>query len=1148
MNVLLISQCDKRALTETRRILDQFAERRGDRTWQTPITQEGLDTLRRLLRKTARKNTAVACHWIRGLDHSELLWTVGDGRRFNAQGAVPTNTTTRNVLRGQDQNDWHSGEDIHLLTALAALLHDLGKASRAFQWRLQGKLLDRNDYRHEWVSLRLFESFVGQDDDAAWLPRLAQTEPTSLEAWTARLACDGLQPGTAPPFAAMARAPLAQAVGWLVLTHHRLPVKPVFSDEDGGGQRWLGARDPNGSVADLKGVLEHIDAGWNETPHSTDRQAIEPYWVFPHGLPVTTEHWHRQASRIAARLIKLVGRPDRGPQHRWLANPYVMHLSRLSLMLADHHYSSLEGPQRDRIDVPKGYPLYANTRRDGSMNQTLDEHLIGVARVGGEVTHTLPRFQEHLPHLGKHRALRQRAQDERYRWQDKAAELAAGMRERSTGQGAFLVNMASTGCGKTLGNAKLMYALADPECGMRCAFAMGLRTLTLQTGRAFGSLLGLGEDELAIRVGGTASRELFEHSLDLAEAGGSASRQALMDEVGAVEFLEGNEDAHPLLRRVMHDPNVRALLAAPVLVCTIDHLTPATESQRGGRQIAPMLRLLSGDLVLDEPDDFDLADLPALTRLVHWAGLLGARVLLSSATLPPSLLQGLFEAYVNGRRHFQRNRGERPGAADALPAVCCGWVDEFAQAQLDCADSQSFEQVHAAFVRKRHQRLSERAAACVRRQAALVPLQLVGVHDDRERATAFAKVVLDSAVQLHARHHRVDTASGKRVSFGLIRMANIEPLVAVALALFRLGAPSGMRIHLCVYHSQFPLLLRSAIERLLDTTLRRHDPDAVFRLAGIRLRIDAHAEADQLFIVLGSPVTEVGRDHDYDWAVAEPSSMRSLIQLAGRVRRHRPEACGSANIHLLSHNLRHYSRPGRAAFCKPGYEQDEGPYRLAEHDLGNLLAAGEFEAIDARPRIVARPAAEQRPQHRLVDLEHARTREQMLASSVAAPTPEQIRRARGALPQQRSRLNAASWWHLPAEDALLTGFLQQQQPFRDDGGRKDVDLVLRPTEDGDDFELAMLLDEPKPKRGAAPKVAIVNSLCHRVSDSEVQGVGVTPWGVTDYMAELERLAEEMDMTPAACARRYGTVSLREPPNGTGWRFHPVLGFVPCIGG
>ena len=112
MNILLICECDKRALKETRRILDQFAERRGERTWQTPITQNGLDTLRRLLRKTARKNTAVACHWIRGLDHSELLWVVGDARRFNAQGAVPTHTTQRNVLRAQDENDWHSGEAI----------------------------------------------------------------------------------------------------------------------------------------------------------------------------------------------------------------------------------------------------------------------------------------------------------------------------------------------------------------------------------------------------------------------------------------------------------------------------------------------------------------------------------------------------------------------------------------------------------------------------------------------------------------------------------------------------------------------------------------------------------------------------------------------------------------------------------------------------------------------------------------------------------------------------------------------------------------------------------------------------------------------------------------------------------------------------
>ena len=150
MNVLLISQCSKRALTETRRILDQFAERRGDRTWQTPITQDGLDTLRRLLRKTARKNTAVACHWIRGLDHSELLWVVGDGRQFNDSGAVPTNFTANKVLRAEDENTWHHLPAISALATLAALLHELGKATQAFQNRLRNPgLRERNHYRHE---------------------------------------------------------------------------------------------------------------------------------------------------------------------------------------------------------------------------------------------------------------------------------------------------------------------------------------------------------------------------------------------------------------------------------------------------------------------------------------------------------------------------------------------------------------------------------------------------------------------------------------------------------------------------------------------------------------------------------------------------------------------------------------------------------------------------------------------------------------------------------------------------------------------------------------------------------------------------------------------------------------------------------------
>ena len=1122
MNILLISQCDKRALTETRRILDQFAERRGDRTWQTPITKDGLDTLRKLLRKTARKNTAVACHWIRGLDHSELLWIVGDGRRFNSEGAVPTNTTAHDILRRQGENDWQTLQDIYLLSALAALMHDLGKACEAFQERLKpGAPFERNLYRHEWVSLRLFQAFVGTDQsDEQWLGRLIAPTAADDASWLKQLQRDGLDTGTNKPFNTM--PPLAKAIGWLILTHHRLPVKPSF-DERGQPQR-LGAKVIGFRSDSLRDVLTKIDAGWNEQCLETRKPLIEPYWRFPAGLPVTTMLWRKRAARLARRLQTLIQKPG---QTGWTANPYVMHLSRLSLMLADHHYSSLT-EKSDRVAGEKNYPLYANTdRKTGKYNQPLDEHLLGVEAHAGVVTRALPGFERHLPHLLRHKGLRRRSADERFRWQDRATDAATAMRERSARNGAFIVNMASTGCGKTLANARIMNALSDPALGMRCAFALGLRTLTLQTGQAFRDALHLSDDELAILVGGTANRELFEYYERSAERSGSCSVQELLPEDGHVLF-DGNDD-DPLLQRLTCDARLRTMLAAPLLVCTIDHLTPATESQRGGRQIAPMLRLISSDLVLDEPDDFDLSDLPALTRLVHWAGLLGTRVLLSSATLAPALVQGLFEAYLDGRTWYQQNRGERPGEA---PDICCAWFDEFGQAQSDCVTADAFATAHLAFVRQRHLRLGKEI---VRRRSELLPLSFSS-HDSRVIRREFAQTIRDGALRLHTQHHSLDPHSGKRVSFGLVRMANIDPLFDVALALYALGAPDHCRIHLCTYHSQFPLLIRSNIEQQLDQALNRRQVNAVFDLRDIRERLDANPEPDQIFLVLGSPVTEVGRDHDYDWAIVEPSSMRSLIQLAGRVRRHRYAPCTKANLLICDSNLRHFEMPGKPAFCRPGFEgsENEPEFQLSTHQLETLLSDDERAVIDARPRIISRPDDQLQPKQRLVDLEHVRLARQMLVQPSGPPLTERQLRA-GAKPAIPA-INASSHWALP--EAWLTAVLPQQQPFRYDPVPR-VDLVLLPNDDGDDYELTRI--DPGKRKWESIYVTVDGNLNQRVPDEQVRGERIQAWGEIDYLQALIALSESMDMPLRTCAERYGTVTLPESTNG--WRFHPALGFT-----
>lgn len=1088
MNVMLISQCSKNALVETRRILDQFAERRGERTWQTAITQHGLDTLRRLLRQTARKNTAVACHWIRGKDHSELIWLVGDARQFNERGATPTNTTTRDVLRAGDENDWHSGEIIRLLASLAALFHDFGKASEAFQKKLSSKKPLADAYRHEWVSLRLFEAFANGSDDADWLGRLLDLPDDAGEVIEARLIKDGVTSGRVfSPFASL--KPLAQVVGWLIVSHHRMPTPEILSPK---GMAYL----PGG-----------IEAEWCGARKDSDAKDIAACWNFPKGLPLSSKHWREHAAKVAAALLRQLGQAPRD----WRNEAYVLHLSRMALMLSDHYYSSEPSHQRYGDQVAKKDALYANTeRKTGQLKQRLDEHLIGVEVNASRVVQALPRLAAQLPRLARHKGFRERSK-ELFAWQNRAFDLAEGLRTRSAEQGFFGINMASTGCGKTLANGRILYALADPMRGARFTVALGLRTLTLQTGDAYRDRLHLGSDEMAVLVGGAAVRALHEQQQAEARllAGGSESSAELLPEYNQV-FYDGSLEDGPLNRWLGQNQPASKLLNAPILVCTIDHLMPATEGTRGGHQIPPMLRLMSSDLVLDEPDDFGIEDLPALSRLVHWAGLLGSRVLLSSATLPPALIEGLFQAYLAGRQQFQQHQG-RPGQP---LNVCCAWFDEYSAIASEHTGPETYRVEHQAFVEKR---LTKLARATTRRHAEILPLAIVQAKREVV-CTELAQALRPQLARMHQLNHTLDPVSGKKISFGLVRFANIDPLVAVAQALIRLGGEAGQRIHLCVYHSRHPLLVRSGIEQRLDRLLNRKKPEAIFADPEIRQRLAASAETDHLFIVLATAVAEVGRDHDYDWAIIEPSSMRSIIQLAGRVRRHRPDEYLTPNLLLLDTNIAHLTNGlGKPAFFRPGFEhQSQAHFQLNSHRLSELLTPEQLATIDASSRI--RERDELHATANLVDLEHARLRE---LTQGAAPGKDD------------SSQPVLRWW---TTNVHLSGALQRRTPFRQDTlGRQRYGLL--PDEDG---KIGFY------KFGEDGKPICLDNLWHRIAVEP--GPRLSFWGEPDYAAALASLAERQGAELRECAEKFGALDLplKRAEGGLRvdeeWGYHPVLGF------
>ena len=1098
--VIFVSECEKRALKRTRRVLDAFANRIGTNTWQTLITQEGLRTVKKMLRKTASKSTAVSCHWIRSKAHSEFLWVVGNKNKFNTEGFVAVNTTEQDLIL--EEKFALNAEVIANLSSLAGFFHDIGKANYLFQQKLDVKNTGRSyePLRHEWVSLRIFQAFVGSKDDQQWLKALVDINNTAERVILEQIIPyqDLIADSDSDWLLTLALPPIAKAVAWLIVSHHRLP-------------QYFGNPDSQPSLANIEQWRKMVDPCWNasqSTPSKWESDIIQKNWTFPYGTPFKSAFWQTYVSKSAKRALycqRLVS------TEYWQQNLFTLHVSRLALMLADHSVSS-QAPKDNKL-TDRNYLAYANTDKDTQgrrfKNQKLDEHNILVGELAYKIAFDIPQLRHQLKHLGVIKALEKKVpkQDrEEFGWQDKAAELALKMRDKARDSGFFGISMASTGKGKTRANAKIMYALSEKG---RCRFnvALGLRTLSIQTANALKEDLELSDEDVALLIGSQAVRDLQQvlsaQDKSIDEDHGSQSKESLLkDEIDLHDnvVLDNLKE----IEWVKHDPKISRLLHAPVLVSTIDYLIPATEGVRGGRQIAPMLRLLTSDLVLDEPDDFSIDDLPALCRLVNWAGLLGAKVLLSTATISPSLASALFEAYQAGRIQYTQANGEK----GLQLAVCCAWFDECNKPQEAMVQAlEQFEKAHKDFVKARVDTLAKTTKKL--RKGQLVTINQAA---HKKPSEAMAERVIQSITALH--HLHAVPLNNKYVSIGLVRMANIDPLVQTAKHLFATSAPENTKIYYCVYHGQFPLIQRSMIEKQLDKALKRHDSSEWAAQSGIPQRIEKDETQHHIFVVLATSVAEVGRDHDYDWAIVEPSSMRSVIQLAGRVQRHRKITPLHANIHVLSKNFKGV-KGKQPTFEKPGFETEKLQYY--SNDLKDLLVESEIEDITAIPRVIL-PT-----QYHLTKTMPKRFEKFSQLEHFA-----QMLRLKGNANNQN---HAAQWWQ---KDVTWCAEMQRIQPFRQS----------RPTQD---YCLALSRDEKliwkKKEQGRYP-INYSNTNDIEMNANKIRyGDGVSCWYSSNLSYEINQLLQHISGSEKSAFQVYTHVSLDSLNNNTAetWHYDAQLG-------
>ncbi|SFQ69162.1 CRISPR-associated endonuclease/helicase Cas3 [Roseivivax halotolerans] len=886
--IIAVCRSTKKARPKVAKVLDRYFWRIGDRTWRGKATNACLDRVSRELRKEATRNTAVVLHEIRSAHESRVpIVRIGARHAFSETGIAPIAYRPAQVAQSQTVSVNRA------VVRIAALFHDLGKATILFQEKLQralnGGAPEADPVRHELQSAAVWDYLFGKTQDDELPDALC-----ALRAENVDKACEAVR----RPLGSIAKTPdrpldfdflnregsLAHAIGMLILTHHRLP---------DGGSNMLDAL-----------ASRHVGP-------SDDFDRLRDLAIAP-GTPFWHETWWLRALRADAEGLRsgeaLIG---------------LDVFLRAALMLADHF-----GSASKKISSVMPEHL-ANTDRPTKTSRyeaadSLSRHVQRVHAAARHGVDLFERYAQSFPALDESEVptdiiFPATPENPRFRWQSEAARTARTLCEAHEG-GFFACLMAGTGTGKTRAAPTILagatFGDARPERrSFRMSLGLGLRVLATQSAAEYVSDLGFNDESVSVLVGqAPLSFAHGSNEIEEPDETGSESQIKIPDwlkvemATGGVPDPGDTREADWLrslsfdtgrglpafFERVLSaaDPGkgkgskaaaARRLVAPPVMVGTIDHLM-GVAAPVNARYLMQCLRVATSDLVLDEIDQFEGEDIAAIGRLVYQAASAGRRVMIMSATLAPDIAQALHAAYREGWSAFAASRG----VSDHVNILVTG------DALGSCRTNGNGERLEDILSESSEVTLAALKAAPPARRAEILPAcegweDLVGQVDR-------------SCRQLHERN--AQTMDGFRVSFGMVRMTRISHTAALAAQLPSGTLENHLRVTLCL-HSQFPRLLRSWIETRLKRALTRKgdDPNAELKSLCHAEHVFARASEagvrDIEIVLVTSPVIETGNDLDFDWAILDPISTRSIIQAAGRVWRHRPASGTHINVLII---------------------------------------------------------------------------------------------------------------------------------------------------------------------------------------------------------------------------------------------------------
>jgi hypothetical protein len=886
-----------------------------------------------------------------------------------------------NPMTPQAQSAHLSGNPLkdylRLAVILGALLHDLGKGTIGFQRRLwhalKGTIWDGKDpLRHELISVLLInlkspeclwsaarkgtlskwfearcealrsDESIRQAQD--WI-RACRTirhsqggegEAAYLHRFNQQLAFNQTQAWSEHPF--------WMSVLWLVYTHHKL-FKGRWQAQT-GAFTFTPESHLDASVYDEDDVL-HADA----------EQRVPDYLSFqPTGQPWQSEQWCQAFCNAVACLDDLRNAypgfeqtlfqalPDQqkglGQSTTWIKS--LSRVGRLSLVLGDYE-ASCDAVKGSTVN-PMQDELYANTKHQGDsllMGDTLPNHLLKASHWAVRVfdgllsTSSTPLLHPgRIDHQDAPCAVTQLqlSPDSAYYWQSEVQQAAKALQDSDCG--AFVVVAAGTGRGKTKGCATFM---ANARRSARFSVLLSMRSLTFQTAKAYlQETIGYHPDQVAMFVGDDILKRRFREErkqrrqlLRQCRPTPGTDNQVALHNPEHVVLYSGTVSSNSIsLKSLQEDHFLGRALSAPVTVMTVDHVI-RTLNLRKSSDLVQLLPLITTDLVLDEIDDYRGHDLVTMGRLIELAGQFGRRVIIASATLPKTIVEGFHDAYRQGYAVYEALHGAEPHRAMVITHMA-PYVSTPSPGEpfIEC-----YERTMAAFCeQERQQSLAHPRRILRNSKDLLLPLSKRPMPDGifRNQLQSISKIVSGSysrysAAQAQHHYYQAATASAYllhgvnglrhehiRYSAGAMRFNSVVSAQSYlrwvnATQMAEAYAQMGVTLKFICYHAQNLGLTRYLQESFLDQHLKRgamngggedpllscDDVKAAFAQATER----GHREV--MIIIVTTSIFETGRDYDLDWAVLEPCSTASIIQFAGRVRRHRDQRHSQINLLVL---------------------------------------------------------------------------------------------------------------------------------------------------------------------------------------------------------------------------------------------------------